>query len=268
MATPVAETVAETLEIGLIQADLAWQDPETNRRRLAALMDIQPGCDLYVLPEAFTTGFLGDEGLEAETMSGPSVVWMREQAQRREAAIAGSLVIDGGQDRRFNRFVFMPPDDEPGCYDKRHRFGYGGESQRYTAGQTAVVVEWRGWRFDLQVCYDLRFPVWCRNSRDFDVQLFVANWPSARVEHWRSLLRARAIENQAYTVGVNRSGVDGRQVAYPGCSVAFDALGERLVELGAQEAVTRVRFSKSALVNLRQEFPFLPDADPFRFRNS
>ncbi|RFF26358.1 MULTISPECIES: nitrilase-related carbon-nitrogen hydrolase [unclassified Wenzhouxiangella] len=260
MATPVAPT----LEVGLVQADLAWQDPETNRHRLAAMMDTQPRCDLYVIPETFSTGFLGDAGLEAETMDGPSVAWMREQARSRAAALTGSLVIDDGSGRRFNRMVFMSPEGEATCYDKRHRFGFGGESQRYTAGERQVVVEWRGWRIDLQICFDLRFPVWCRNDRNFDIQLFVANWPAPRADHWSALLRARAIENQAFVIAVNRAGVDGNEVEYPGCSSVWDAAGKRVVELGEDEATARVSLSRQALTSVRTRFPFLADADRFK----
>lgn len=259
MATPVAQI----LEVGLLQADLAWQDPETNRRRLAAMMDSQPGCDLYVLPETFTTGFLGDEGLEAETMDGPSVAWMREQARARKAAVAGSLVIADGEGRRFNRLVFMPPDAEPFAYDKAHRFTFGGENQRYTAGEGRVVAEWRGWRIDLQICYDLRFPVWCRNDRDFDVQLFVANWPAPRADHWRSLLKARAIENQAYVIGLNCCGRDGNDLQYRGDSVVRGPDGSRLLELGCTEGCGRTSLDPEQLRELRQRLPFLSDRDEF-----
>jgi omega-amidase len=259
MATPVAQT----LEVGLLQADLAWQDPETNRRRLAAMMDSQPGCDLYVLPETFTTGFLGDEGLEAETMDGPSVAWMREQAQSRQAAVAGSLVIADEEGRRFNRLVFMPPAALPVVYDKVHRFTYGGEDQRYTAGKGPVVAEWRGWRIDLQICYDLRFPVWCRNDRDFDVQLFVANWPAPRADHWRSLLKARAIENQAYVIGLNCCGRGGNDLEYRGDSVVRGPDGSRLLELGCAEGCGRTSIDRERLRELRQRLPFLADRDEF-----
>lgn len=259
----MAAPVAETLEVGLIQADLVWQDAQANRHKLAAMMDSAPGCDLYVLPETFSTGFLGDEGLEAETMDGPSVQWLREQARTREAAVAGSLVIDDGSGRRFNRFVFMPPEGDPSSYDKHHRFGFGGEDQRYTAGQSRVVVDWRGWRIDLQVCFDLRFPVWCRNDRDYDLQLYVANWPAPRADHWRSLLKARAIENQAYVIGVNRCGRDGNGLDYAGDTVARGADGARLVELGALEACGRVRLSLPALREFRAALPFLAGRDEF-----
>lgn len=259
----MATHVAETLEVGLIQADLAWQDPETNRRRLAAMMDAQPGCDLYVVPETFSTGFLGDAGQDAESMDGPSIAWMREQARSRVAAVAGSLVIADGEGRRFNRLVFMPPDAEPIVYDKRHRFTYGGEDQRYTAGERPVVAEWRGWRFDLQVCYDLRFPVWCRNTRRFDVQLYVANWPAPRADHWCSLLKARAIENQAYVIGVNRCGRDGNGLDYAGDTVVRGPDGARKVEMGDDEGCCRASLSLSALRSFRDKLPFLDDADGF-----
>jgi predicted amidohydrolase len=260
---PAAPDVADTLEVCLVQADLAWQDPETNRRRLAAMMDAEPGCDLYVIPETFSTGFLGDVGLEAETMDGPSVAWMREQARSRGAAIAGSLVIGDDSGRRFNRMVFMPPDGEPVCYDKRHRFGFGGEDQRYTAGERPVVAGWRGWRLDLQVCFDLRFPVWCRNTRDFDVQIFVANWPAPRADHWRSLLKARAIENQAYVVAVNCCGQGGNGLEYRGDSVVRGPGGERLAELGAVASTARVVLRLDQLRDFRARLPFLDDLERF-----
>ncbi|NBD96408.1 MAG: amidohydrolase [Gammaproteobacteria bacterium] len=260
-----AHDVAETLEVGLVQADLVWQDPDANRRRLAAMMDTQPGCDLYVIPETFSTGFLGDVGLEAESMDGPSVAWMREQARSRDAAVCGSLVIDGGDGRRFNRMVFMPPDGGFSIYDKRHRFSFGGENERYCEGDRQVVVDWRGWRIDLQVCFDLRFPAWCRNDRDFDIQIFVANWPAPRADHWRSLLKARAIENQAYVLGVNRCGRDGNGLDYTGDTVARGADGARLVELGPVEGCGRVSLSLPALRDFRDALPFLADRDAFSF---
>ncbi|QOC21637.1 amidohydrolase [Wenzhouxiangella sp. AB-CW3] len=253
----------DEIDLALIQADLFWQDPESNRAHLARLMDRQPGCDLYVLPETFTTGFLGDIGQPAEDMDGPSVQWMQEQARARRAALCGSLVIESEPGQRRNRMVFVTPEGSRWFYDKRHRFAYGGEDERYVAGERPTVVEWLGWRIDLQVCYDLRFPVWCRNDRDFDLQLYVANWPAPRADHWRSLLKARAIENQAYVVGVNRSGVDGNDIPYPGCSVAWSMEGQLLLELGAPENVARVRLQRSPLRDYRRQFAFLGDADRF-----
>lgn len=260
----MVEKEASRLEVALIQADLVWQDAAANRERLAGLMDRQPGCDLYVLPETFTTGFLGDAGLAAETMEGATVAWLVEQARARNAAVCGSVVITDEHDRRRNRLLFAHPGGEIDHYDKRHRFGYGGESEQYAAGENHTVVEYRGWRMDLQVCYDLRFPVWCRNVRDFDVQIFVANWPAPRAAHWRSLLRARAIENQAYVLGVNRAGTDGNEIVYPGCTAAWRPEGEILVELGAGEGTSRAGMDPRMLAKYREGFPFLRDFDRFR----
>jgi predicted amidohydrolase len=255
---------SDRLTLALVQADLIWGDPEANRRRLAELMDRQPGADLYVLPETFTTAFLGDEGAPDEPMAGgPTLDWLRDQAARRGAAVCGSyVVVEEGC--RHNRFVFVDEAGEYlGHYDKRHLFGPGGEGQRYTPGQQHTLIEWQGWRIDLQVCYDLRFPVWCRNDRDFDLQLFVANWPSPRTAHWQALLRARAIENQAYVIGVNRVGVDGKQIPYSGASLAFGPAGETLLELDDSETVAPVVLSRSALEDYRAKLPFLNDRDLF-----
>ncbi|MGY6554456.1 MAG: nitrilase-related carbon-nitrogen hydrolase [Wenzhouxiangella sp.] len=254
---------ATELQLALVQAELRWQAPEANRRHLSELMDTAPGADLYVLPETFTTGFLGDAETSAEPFRGPTLAWMQSEAAQRQAAIVGSLALSDEQGQRRNRMVFMPPNGDCSWYDKRHLFAYGGEDQRYTAGVSHQVVAWRGWRFDLQVCYDLRFPVWCRNTRNFDVQLFVANWPTPRVEAWRLLLRARAVENQAFVIGVNRTGQDGKGVAYPGRSSAWDGGGACLLELGGEETVARVSLDRGALSRLREDLPFLRDADRF-----
>ncbi|AKS42141.1 nitrilase-related carbon-nitrogen hydrolase [Wenzhouxiangella marina] len=257
---------SNSLNTVLVQADLRWQDPVGNREHLSALMDEADVADLFVLPETFATGFLGDLDGAAESMAGDTLAWMKAEAIARKAAICGSLALleDG---RRFNRFLFV---DEQGAllghYDKHHLFGFGGEDQRYTAGVAPTVIDWRGWRIDLQICYDLRFPVWCRNDRDFDLQLFVANWPSPRVEAWRALLRARAIENQAYVIGVNRVGRDGNETPYPGCSSAWDAMGACLVELDAQARSERVELHLDRLRTIRREFPFQADRDAFELR--
>lgn len=252
------------IKAALVQAELRWQAPEANRDHLAALMDQAAGADLYVLPETFTTGFLGDSGRQAEPFEGPTLDWLRAQARVRSAAIAGSFALSDLDGQRRNRLVFMRPDGEASWYDKRHLFAYGGEDQRYVAGTTPTVVTWRGWRIDLQICYDLRFPVWCRNARGYDLQLFVANWPSPRVEVWRLLLRARAVENQAFVIGVNRTGRDGNGVSYPGRSAAWDAAGDCLAELDASETVTVVTLDRQALVDVRERLPFLRDGDRFR----
>ncbi|NKI33588.1 amidohydrolase [Wenzhouxiangella sp. XN79A] len=250
------------LNTALIQPDTRWNERAANRDHLAGLMDRAGDVDLFVLPETCTTGFLGD--LDDPDADGQDDVdWVHDQAMQRRAAVAaGVAVVERG--RRYNRLVFATPEGVSTHYNKRHLFSFGGEDERYTAGTRRSRLSWRGWRFDLQICYDLRFPVWCRNDDDFDVQLFIANWPSRRVEAWRSLLQARAIENQAIVIGVNRSGVDGRNIHYPGASCVFDAAGRSLLELGKDEQVATLGLDRDALVQLREELPFLVDRDAYR----
>jgi predicted amidohydrolase len=252
-----------TLKTLLVQSRLAWKDPESNRERLGRMLDeAEDAFDLAVLPETFTTGFLGDADLEGEGMDGPTVAWMRERAARHACALAGSAIITE-HGKRYNRLLFVTPDGEVRHYDKRHRFAFGGESQKYAAGGQRVIVDFHGWRINLQVCYDLRFPVWCRNRGDYDLMLLVANWPAARVRHWLSLLEARAIENQSYVIGVNRVGEDGNGLQYPGRSVVNDPLGTCVADLGADEASRLVELDLARVSGARAEFPFQADADPF-----
>lgn len=248
----------------LVQAQLGWKDPSANREHIAHLLDnAQPGYDLAVLPETFTTGFLGDDDDGAESMAGATVSWMLEQCRQHDCALAGSIVItEHGQ--RFNRMIFATPDGVLGHYDKRHLFSYGGEDRRYSSGEDRVILEYRGWRINLQVCYDLRFPAWCRNRGDYDLMLLVANWPRKRVAHWSTLLQARAMENQAWVIGVNRVGEDGNGFVYPGCSVVHDPLGETPLRLSDQEACCTVELDLERVRQVRSTFPFLNDADRFR----
>ncbi|MDT8448838.1 MAG: nitrilase-related carbon-nitrogen hydrolase [Wenzhouxiangellaceae bacterium] len=250
----------------LVQADTRWADPGANRENLARLMDAAPGCELYVLPETCTTGFLGDREHLAELADETDLRWLEAEARRREAAIACSIVAAEGE-RIFNRFVLAAPDGVRATYDKRHLFGFGGEDRRYTSGDRRVRTELFGRRVDLQVCYDLRFPVWCRNDDGFDIQIFVANWPRPRVEHWRTLLKARAIENQAFVIGVNRVGTDGNGVEHTGSSGAWDALGEALAgPLDHHEQVAVCELDFGALAATREKFPFLADRDAFSLK--
>ncbi|MGK7296151.1 MAG: nitrilase-related carbon-nitrogen hydrolase [Candidatus Wenzhouxiangella sp. M2_3B_020] len=251
------------LRCAVVQADTRWADPTANRRNLSKLMDSSGECDLFVLPETCTTGFLGDRDADVEREASEDLTWLRSEAEGRSAAIACSVVAfeDGAV---FNRFVFARGDGSIRTYDKRHLFAFGGEDKRYSAGNRRVRAELGGRRFDLQICYDLRFPVWCRNDDGFDVQIFVANWPSPRVEAWRTLLRARAIENQAFVIGVNRVGTDGNEVKYPGSSGAWDAHGEPLVgPLDAREQAATFELDFSALESVRSRFPFLQDRDAY-----
>jgi predicted amidohydrolase len=247
----------------MIQADLAWQAPATNRRALARhFRGLIGHTDLIVLPEMFTTGFSMDaEGL-AETMDGETVGWLREEAAAVGCAITGSVIVRDGH-RYCNRLLFAKPDGTILHYDKRHLFRMGNEQAHYTAGRHRLIVEWKGWRLCPLVCYDLRFPVWSRNRGDYDVLLYVANWPAKRRVAWSSLLRARAIENLCYAVGVNRVGKDGNEVLYAGDSTAFDPEGCSLGGDHGGDFVETVVLDREALQKWRDKFPAHLDADDF-----
>jgi len=251
----------------LVQAQICWKDPAQNRAHLHSLVAQSAGeFDLVVFPETFSTGFLGDSDLPQEDMHGPTVAWMQGLAAEYDSAVAGSIVIveDG---LRYNRLVFVEPGGQLDLYDKRHLFAFGGESRRYTAGDSRVVINYRGWRICPQVCYDLRFPAWCRNRNDYDLMLLVANWPAKRLHHWLSLLEARAIENQAWVIGLNRVGKDGNGIQYPGRSVVFDPLGATTADLGDNECTQLVELDLAQLNKIRSEFPFQDDADSFEIKS-
>lgn len=254
-----------TLNSLLVQARICWKDPARNRAHLQSLVEDSAGdFDLVVFPETFATGFLGDSDLPEEDMHGPTVEWMQSMAAEYDAAVAGSIVVVE-QGQRFNRLVFVEPGGRFESYDKRHLFAFGGENRRYTAGDSRVVINYRNWRICLQVCYDLRFPAWCRNRDDYDLMLLVANWPAKRLQHWLSLLEARAIENQAWVIGLNRVGKDGNGIHYPGRSVVFDPAGAAIADLGDQECTQAVELDLDLLRQIRTQFPFQNDADSFDF---
>jgi len=255
----------DTLRTLLVQARIRWKDPAENRTHLHSLVQkVGDTFDLVVFPETFTTGFLGDTDLPLEDMQGSSVVWMKTVAEKFNSAVAGSLVImENGH--RFNRLVFVTPEGDVTYYDKRHLFAFGGEHKRYTPGNSRVVITYRDWRICLQICYDLRFPVWCRNRDDYDLMLLVANWPAKRIHHWLALLEARAIENQSWVIGVNRVGKDGNGLNYPGRSVVFGPLGAGAADLGGEECTQIVALECDQLNQVRRDFPFQTDADTFEF---
>ncbi len=246
----------------LVQSRLRWRDPAVNRAHLAGLMDGAGPADLFVLPETFTTGFLGESPGQDEGMDGATVDWMKTQATERGAALCGSAVIEDGAGRR-NRFLFAAADGAVHHYDKRHLFSFAGEDRRYVAGDERVVFRHEGWRVCPQVCYDLRFPVWCRNRDDYDLMIFVANWPTPRVAAWDALLRARAIENQCYVVGVNRVGEDGKGVGYPGHSAIYDPLGEAAIVPWEEEGTRDAVIDLGRVREVRADFPFAAEADAF-----
>lgn len=240
--------------------DIAWGDCQGNVRRADAMIDNAPEADLYILPEMFSTGFAADPEGMAESENGKTVEWMRRKAVAKDAAIAGSLAIRSGG-RYFNRLYFVKPDGEVTTYDKRHLFSYAGENLHYTRGEERVIVEWRSVRIMLQVCYDLRFPVFSRNHGDYDMIIYVASWPTSRIKVWDTLLHARALENQCYVAGVNRVGRDPN-CEYCGNSLIISPYGENLAVCGSgEESAKMAEIEMEMLRSFRKKFPVIDDAD-------
>lgn len=247
----------------LVQSQLFWADADANRRQLESIVRTRgTDCDLVVFPETFTSGFLGDVEAGAETMDGTTLEWMSILAADVDCVLCGSVAI-ATSNGRVNRFLWVPPDGNVQFYDKRHLFSYGGEDKRYIAGHERKIIHYRGWRICPQICYDLRFPVWCRNRDDYDVLIFVANWPEPRTSAWTALLRARAMENQSYVIGVNRSGKDPRGLEYIGASAIYDPLGSTVLDLGTEECSDVASIELEKVVEIRSRLPFLQDADEF-----
>ncbi len=252
-----------TLNITIVQANLLWHNPAGNREQFTQLIEgLQTPTDLIVLPEMFTTGFSMDAPDLAETMDGDSVTWMLETAANSNASVCGSLIIADNQ-QYFNRFVCAYPAGSLQCYDKRHLFRLADEHNHYAPGSDLLAFDLKGWRICPMVCYDLRFPVWSRNRDGYDLLLYVANWPNRRHHAWKTLLRARAIENLSYVVGVNRTGSDGNDIPYDGGSSIIDFLGEDLANLGDQEGTAFADLDREKLTAFRDRFAFHKDADDF-----
>jgi len=256
------------LTVSMVQANLQWQDAAANRATLdRCLSQISIPTDLIVLPEMFTTGFSMDAAALAEPMDGPTVAWLREHAAAHQAVVTGSLIIEeNGQ--YFNRLLWVRPDGSLSYYDKRHLFTLACEQNTYTAGTARLVEEWRGWRICPLVCYDLRFPVWSRNqaAQPYDLLLYVANWPAVRRNAWITLLRARAIENLSYVLGVNRVGQDGIGHEYVGDSALLDMRGDYLLQAGNLHSCITRTLRRDDLEDFRTKFPALNDADDFTLR--
>lgn len=256
------------LTISLVQVDLHWHDPTANLAQLANLLaSALPGpglTDLIVLPEMFTTGFSMEAVTQAEVYPGPTLAWMRVQAAHYGAVVTGSVLTQEGESY-LNRLLWVRPDGTHSCYDKRHLFRLAGEQEVYTAGTKQLLEEWRGWRIRPLICYDLRFPVWSRNDQydPYDLLLYVANWPQARAEIWKALLRARGIENLAYVAGVNRLGIDGLGHEYAGYSALLDMHGEYIAQAGNMQTVLTHTLQAAPLQAYRAQMPFLQDADDF-----
>jgi omega-amidase len=253
----------QNLAVTLVQCELAWEQPADNRRQIGAIVEALEGhTDVIVLPEMFTTGFSMNALANAEEPGGATEQWMMDIARGRDCAVTGSIAVraDNGV---YNRMLFATPAGVQ-HYDKRHLFRMAGEHKRYQSGQQRVIVPWRDWRINLQVCYDLRFPVFSRNLEDYDLLLYVANWPQQRRLHWRQLLVARAIENLACVVGVNRIGADARGLNYSGDSLAVAADGSILLDAQNESGAAQVILDGAALQTYREGFPCQLDADRFQ----
>lgn len=257
----------ELLNIALIQSNLVWENPKQNRINFTEKIDgIQKHVDLIVLPEMFSTGFSMNAIEIAETMEGETIKWMQAIAHQKDVAITGSLVVNEN-DSYFNRSVFVHPSGKIETYDKRHTFTLAKEHLTYTAGNKHLIVNYKGWKLCMLICYDLRFPVWARNTSNYDALVYVANWPKVRIDAWDSLLKARAIENMSYCIGVNRVGLDANNHEYSGHSAAYDVLGKRLDNIPFnKEAIDIVTLQKSHLEAYRKKLGFLNDQDDFTLK--
>ena len=264
----------ENLYCTIIQTSLAWEDKAANLEMLGKkIFAIKDKTNIVILPEMFSTGFSMKPEILAESMDGDTVAWMKDIARNKKIILTGSLMIKEN-DAYYNRLLWVLPNGEIGYYDKRHLFGYGKEDEHYSPGKTRMIVSVNGWKINLQVCYDLRFPVWARqnmrensNKDEYDVLMYVANWPEKRSHAWKTLLVARAIENQCYVIGVNRVGNDGNDIYHSGDSMVMGPLGEILFERSHDECVQTIILDKSKLDDVRNQFPFLSDADNFYISN-
>lgn len=269
--------IMSTLTITTIQTNLFWEDKSANLKMLEEkIFSIREKAEIVVLPEMFSTGFSMRPADLAETMQGETVKWMQKVAKAKKIILTGSLIIEEGG-HFFNRLLWMLPNGQFGVYDKRHRFAFAGEDEQYTAGTKRLIASVRGWKINLLICYDLRFPVWARQSPpeltavgtglptapEYDVLIYVANWPERRNHAWKTLLQARAIENQSYVVGTNRVGDDGNGIHYSGDSMVIDPLGEVLYQKNDEEDIFSITLHKDHLQAARDKFPFWRDGDAF-----
>lgn len=257
--------MVDSLRISMVQSHIIWEDRSENLSYYGELLRRVSGkTDIAILPETFTTGFSMDVEKLADTMDGETLTVVKSWAVKYDMAIVGSfIVVENG--KYFNRAFFITPEGLAGYYDKRHLFRMAGEDKHFTAGDKPVVLNYKGWKICLQVCYDLRFPVWSRNvNNEYDLLLYVANWPEPRRKAWKALLLARAIENMAYVCGVNRVGVDGKGFTYRGDSMVISPKGKKMADAGKREEITRTcTLLKSELDDLRTKFPAWKDADTF-----
>lgn len=253
------------LNVALIEADLIWENPDKNREQLKNKIDLlESKIDLIILPEMFTSGFTMQPSIVAESMTGSTVQWMRNIAESKNAAVCGSVVIKE-KGTYYNRLLFVCPEGDITTYDKKHSFTLAGEHKAYTSGTKKVIIPYKGWKICPLICYDLRFPVWARNTESYDLLLYVANWPEPRINAWDVLLQARAIENMSYCIGVNRTGIDGNGHTYPGHSAVYDGLGVSIERTTQDGQAILANLNLNELHNLRRKLNFLNDRDSFTF---
>ncbi|MBL0014552.1 MAG: nitrilase family protein [Flavobacterium sp.] len=251
------------MKIAIVQSNLSWEEPETNRATfLKKINEIEEEVDLIILPEMFTSGFTMNPISVAESMDGETVFWLKSIAKKRNCAIVGSVVITENENY-FNRCLFVFPSGEVNTYNKRHLFTLAGEDRKYKAGKSKTIVYFRGFKICPLICYDLRFPVFSRNAEEYDLLLYVANWPEIRINAWDILLRARSVENQCFTIGVNRVGTDQNQLTYNGHSQAVDYLGNYLLEPQEEEGIFIITLDKNEMLQAREKLDFLSDRDSF-----
>lgn len=257
----------KSLKITIVQTTIHWENRDENLIALSRkLNDSDLNTDLIILPEMFNTGFTKPTDELAESMGGPTINWMRKLSRDKEAVVTGSLIVKEN-DNYYNRLAWVEPWDITGTYDKRHLFRMAGEHKDFKAGKEKLVKEYKGWRICPLICYDLRFPVWSRNQNDYDVLIYIANWPAPRRDAWNILLKARAIENQCYVVGVNRVGDDGNDIHYAGDSVVIDPKGEVISGLKPEaEGIETVEIDYELLSSFRNSFPVGLDADEFKIQ--
>ena len=251
------------LNVALIQTDLLWERPQANRKQIETYFEqLASNTDVVFLPEMFSTGFTMRPELVAESMSGVTIQWMKQWSEKLQVAVAGSVAIEE-EGQFYNRFVWVNADGNIHHYDKRHSYTPAGEDLAYQAGETDGIIDFKGWKVCLRICYDLRFPVWSRNTSDYDLLVFVANWPAPRIHAWDTLLQARAIENMTFTLGVNRIGSDANDNIYPGHSAAYDPLGVCLGTAENKPGLTQVTLNKNDQEAIRTQLNFLNDRDSF-----
>jgi predicted amidohydrolase len=266
--------MSSSLTVTLLQANLIWEDRKANMSRFEEkIRSIREKTEVVVLPEMFSTGFSMSPEKLAETMEGETVQWMKRIAAEKKIILTGSAIIEENKNY-YNRLIWMLPNGQYGVYDKRHRFAYAGEDEHYTSGSKRLIASVKGWKINLLICYDLRFPVWSRNvtasiegdgkgGPEYDVLIYVANWPDRRSNAWRTLLQARAIENQCYVIGVNRVGDDPNNIHYQGESMVIDPMGEILYCKKDEEDTFTITLDKDHLNTVREKLPFWKDADQF-----